>query len=109
MQQLCKECKAPVEFHRGEVKWVNGKWEVLSIEEDTAMCESCGWVLVHKEDDRQEYDVMYTITETRVKTVRALSEQEAKDIVKNMEEHELFHSTHIETEDPTVLQVTLAV
>lgn len=106
MQHLCKECKEPVQFHNAEVKWINGKWEVLSVDEGTAMCETCGYVAVHEEDDRKEYDVMYTIKETRVKTVKALSAQEAEDIVKNMDEYELFASSHIETEEPLTLQVT---
>lgn len=106
MQHLCKECKEPVQFHNAEVKWVNGKWDVLTVDEGTAMCDTCGYVCVHEDDDRKEYDVMYTLTATRVKTVKALSAQEAEDIVKNLAEYELWLSSHIELGEPLILQVS---
>lgn len=106
MQRLCKECKAPVEFHKGEVKWVNGKWEVLSVEGDTAMCETCGWVTVHEDDDRKEYDVVFVLMERRVKTVKALSPQEAEQIVREMDERALYSSSHLDTEVGMVIEVS---
>ena len=106
----CTKCNRELEYHDATVKMTKDGWQLLQVKTQEGFCPRCDeWTIAANKpinDDRQFFDVLYKHTQLRTVMVRAVSEEEAKDMVENMDESTLFNATYLSTEDPLVLEVT---
>lgn len=106
----CKRCNTEFMYQDATVKQTNDGWDILEVTTEQGYCPKCdNWMeSVSEPIDHKlpAFDVLYKHTQLRTVVVRAKDEEEARLMVEQMDETDVYDGTYLETEEPMVLEVT---